>query len=175
MWTQLSDRKGIRKIAILAMFLAAALVLGVFERLIPLEIAVPGVRLGLPNVVILTLLYLFLPSDVILVVILKCLLTAMLGGNFISFILSLTGSLLSFAVMSALIKTADQKISPVGVSVTGAVFHNIGQLFAASFVLGTFGVFVFLPVLLVSGVITGVLTGTAVTHLLRRIQAIGLI
>jgi len=176
LWTRSPDKnlKNVRKTAVLAVFLGAALALGVFERMIPLEIAVPGVRLGLPNIVILALLYLFLPSDVIFVVILKCVLTAMLGGNFISLALSLTGSLLSFAVMSALIKMAGSRISPVGVSVAGAVFHNIGQIIAASYILGNFAVLALLPVLLVSGVITGVLTGTAVKHLLSRMQAIGL-
>ena len=181
MWTRLPDRnlKGsqkIRKITVLAIFLSVALVLGVFERMIPLEVAVPGVRLGLPNIVILTLLYLFLPSEVIFVVILKCVLTAMLAGNFVSFALSLTGSALSFMVMSALIKTADAsgRISPVGVSVAGAVFHNIGQILAACYILDTFAVVVFLPALLVSGVITGVITGMAVKHLLSRVKAIGL-
>jgi len=176
---RLPDRelKGARKTTILAMFLGAALVLGVFERMIPLEIAVPGVRLGLPNIVILTLLYLFLPSEVIFVVILKCILTTMLAGNPISFALSLTGSVLSFIVMSALIKTAGAsgKISPVGVSVAGAVSHNIGQILAACYILGTFAVAAFLPVLLISGVITGVITGMAVKHLLCHIKALGLI
>ena len=155
------------------MFLGAALALGVFERMIPVGVVVPGVRLGLPNIVILTLLYLFLPSEIILVVVLKCVLTAMLSGNIISFALSLTGSVLSFTVMSALIKTAAEKISPIGVSVAGAVSHNIGQILAAYYILGKFAV-AFLPGLLVSGVITGIITGMAVKYLLGHIRSLEL-
>ena len=177
MWMQLSDKNftGVRKTAVLAVFLGAAIVLGIVERMFPLEVAIPGVRLGLPNVVILILLYLFLPSDVIIVVILKCVLTTMFAGNLVSFAIGLTGSLLSFTVMSALIKTVSSRISQIGVSVVGSVFHNIGQILMAGCILGNSAVVVFLPALLISGVITGAVTGIAAKQLLSRIKAIDII
>lgn len=146
----------------MAMFLACALIVGLVERAVPLPVAIPGVRPGLANVVILTALYLFSFRQVLLLVILKCVMTAFFSGSAVSFLYSLSGSLLSFFVMWLLLRFFGERLSTVGVSVAGAVFHNIGQIAAAALVMGTWLIAWHLPVLLLSGVITGILTGILV-------------
>jgi heptaprenyl diphosphate synthase len=167
----LRDKK-IHRLALLSLLLAAALVAGLLERAIPFDFAVPGVKLGLGNVVILTALYLFPLREVGGLAILKCALTALLGGSFASFAYSLTGSLLSLAAMALLLRLAGEAIGPVGVSAVGAVFHNIGQLVAASLMMATTMVWAYLPVLLLSGVITGVITGLVVGMVVPRVRGV---
>jgi heptaprenyl diphosphate synthase len=159
-----------RRLSLLSMFLAYALVIGLLERMIPvgaLVPGVPGVRLGLANVVVLAALYIFPASQALVLMLLKCVLTALISGSAASLAYSLTGSSLAFLGMLLLIKLAGEKFSPAGVSAFGAVLHNIGQLLTASALMGTFAVFVFLPQLLIAGVITGVLTGLAVKWVLK--------
>lgn len=155
---------------LLSIFLAYALIMGVAERMIPFDFAVPGVRLGLANVVVLTALYIFSLPEIIMLVFVKCFVPAMLFGSIFSFFYSLAGSALSLAVMFILKKLFDGKISQIGISVCGAVAHNIGQLLVASAVVSSVYIFAYLPVLLVSGVITGVLTGTAAMYTVRFIK-----
>ncbi|MDR0671048.1 MAG: Gx transporter family protein [Oscillospiraceae bacterium] len=155
---------GVRRFALLAMLLTLALILGIVERAIPMDVMIPGVRLGLPNALILLALYLFSFRDALVLVVLKCVMTALLAGTFVSFFYSISGSLLSFFVMFGSLRLARARVSPVGVSITGAVFHNLGQLLAACAVLGSVYVFSYLPVLLVSGAVTGLLVGLAVKY-----------
>jgi heptaprenyl diphosphate synthase len=164
--------KQIHRLAVLSLLLAAALVAGFVERIIPFDFAVPGVKLGLGNVVILTALYLFPLREVLVLAILKCTLTAFLGGSLPSFAYSLCGSLCSLAAMALLINIAGERVGPVGVSALGAVFHNGGQLLAANLMMGTSMVWAYLPVLLLSGVITGVITGLLVGFILPRLRRI---
>lgn len=164
------ETKNIGKLALLAVFLSCALIMGVIEALIPLDFIAPGVKLGLANVVVLASLYLFRRRDVLKIVLLKCLVSSILYGSFFSFLYSLAGSMLSFLAMYALIRFAGDRISPVGVSVCGAVSHNIGQILVAACLLSSLSVAAYLPALLLSGVITGVLTGLAVRLTLTYIR-----
>lgn len=162
-----------RDVATLAVFLAAACVIGVAERMIPFDSFVPGVKLGLSNVVILTAIYLFKFSKALTLVVLKCVMIALLSGSASSFAYSVSGSVLSFLVMWALIqalKRNPDKVSPVGVSAIGAVCHNIGQILAAAFILGSINVIVYLPALIISGVITGVLVGFTVKFVMPAVR-----
>ncbi len=162
------QRMSVKKLTLLAVLLAVALILGLVERAIPMP--VPGMRLGLPNVVVLAALYLFEWPSVLLLVIVKCVTISMLAGGGVSLLYSLSGSLLSFAAMTVLIKAAGDKVSPAGVSVVGAVLHNTGQLLAAALVMNTPAVFSYLPVLLFSGLAAGVLVGLTVRMLLRPLR-----
>jgi len=152
------------------MFLGYALIAGILERAIPFDAVVPGVKLGLANVVILAAIYLFSFWETLTLVVLKCVLTAFFTGSFASFAYSLSGSLLSFAAMCLLIRLLGERVSPIGVSVVGAVFHNLGQIAAASVLMGTMLVAAYLPILLVSGVVTGALVGVAVKGVLRILR-----
>ena len=158
-----------RRLTLLAMLLCCAVVVGYVERSIPFDFAVPGVKLGLANVVILFALYRLKPGEVFILAILKCLMTAVFAGSFTALVYSICGAVLSFTAMLVMLKTGGNVFSPVGVSVIGAICHNIGQILAASAVLGNFLVVTYLPVLLISGVITGVLVGVVVKILLKNV------
>jgi len=154
-----------KEVAMLGIFVAYALVMSLIERMIPLSFSIPGMRLGLTNVVVLLALYLFPLPRALMLVILKCLLAAIFAGNPTALFYSLGGSLLSFIVMMALIRLLREHISPVGVSVTGAVFHNIGQILIACLLFRSWSVLLYLPLLLLIGVGTGAAIGILVLRL----------
>jgi len=151
------------------MLLCCAVVIGYIEGSIPLNFTVPGVKLGLANVVVLFALYKLKPGEVLALVILKTFFTSVFAASFTAFAYSLCGSLISFSAMLVMVKTGKGFFSPVGVSVIGAISHNVGQILVASFFVGSFLVITYLPVLLVSGAVTGFITGLTVSLLLRNI------
>jgi len=151
-----------REVALLGIFVAYALVISLIERMIPLSFSIPGIRLGLANVVVLMSMYLFPMSRAFLLMLLKCLLVAIFAGSPAALLYSLGGSLLSFAVMAVLIRLFHEKISPVGVSVAGAVMHNIGQILVACLLIRSWIVLLYLPALLLIGIGTGAVTGILV-------------
>jgi len=154
-----------KEVALLGIFTAFALVMSLVERMIPLSFSVPGLRLGLANVVVLMALYLFPMSRALSLTVLKCLMAAMFSGNITTLFYSLGGSLLSFVVMMALIRLFREHLSPVGVSVAGAAFHNIGQVLVACLLFRSWVVLLYLPLLLLIGIGTGAAIGTLVLHL----------
>ena len=167
----MQDRKFTpKKVAVISVMLALALIIGFLERMIRFDFFVPGVKLGLSNVVILTAIYLLdFPSSFTLTV-LKCVMLALVTGNIPAFLYGISGSLMSYFVMLFIISFKSEKISPVGVSVFGAVFHNFGQIIAAAFIMGTINVTAYLPVLIISGAITGVFVGVMVKYMLPLIR-----
>lgn len=155
--------------------LALALVLSIAERWVPLAIAVPvpGIKLGLANVVTMfALLYLGIRSAII-VTVLRCLLAAIFYGGIISLALSLAGGLSALMVMAALKAGKEKWISLLGISIGGAAAHNAGQVFMASLLLYSPAVFSYLSILLVAAVATGLLTGTVALHLFNKLERIG--
>lgn len=162
----------IKKMVLCAILLSVTLIIGIIERAIPFDFAVPGVKLGLSNVIILTAIYIFGFRESFILVILKCVLLAAITGNTAAFLYSISGSLISFFAMlcAVTLSKKDEDMSAVGVSVIGAVFHNIGQILMACFILKSVNVFYYLPLLLVSGVITGFLVGLIVKYTLPYIK-----
>ena len=156
----------IKKTAYLGIFSAIAIIFGYVESLFPLGI--PGVKLGLANLVIVFLLYLYGVKEAVAVSFVRILVIGFLFGNLFSILFSLAGAVVSLGLMVILKKT--KWFSVVGVSVAGGVSHNIAQIIVASFVVGNLNLFWYLPVLLVSGVIAGFLMGTLATEVLNRIQ-----
>ena len=154
----------------MAIMLSLTLIIGIIEKNIPFDYVVPGVKLGLSNAVILIAIYIFNFPTSFLLVILKCTTLALVTGNFSSFIYSISGSVLSFLVMWLIIKLTKDRLSPVGISVIGAVFHNLGQITAAAFMLGTINVAAYLPVLTIAGVITGIIVGFTVKYSLKGLS-----
>lgn len=146
-----------RLVAFCGVFTALAMIFSYVEALIPISVGVPGVKLGLANTAILVVLYLAGSRAAFLVDILRIILTSMLFGNMAAFIFSISGGLLSIAVMIAAKRTG--MLSMTGVSVAGGVAHNVGQLAAAAFVTGTIKIVYYLPVLMIAGVLTGILNG----------------
>ena len=157
-----------KEIAKLGVMIALALMLSYVESLIPLSFAVPGIKMGLPNIVIVFALYQMDRKSAIGISLLRVLLVSLLFGNGASLIYAATGAVLSLTVMILLKHTGS--FQTITVSVCGAVFHNIGQILAAMFVLGTDKIIYYLPVLILSGVITGTLVGVVAAIVINRMR-----
>ena len=155
------------RVALFGVFTALAMIFSYVESLIPIELGIPGVKLGLANLIIVIALYKMRLSEVFLLSIVRILLSGFLFGNYFSILYSLAGGLLSLAVMALLKKTGD--FSVMGISMAGGVFHNVGQLVVAMMVVETFSVGYYLPVLLVAGLVTGFLIGVAAGEMLKRL------
>ena len=146
-------------IAMLGMLLCLALIMSYVERLIPFSIGIPGVKLGLANIVSVWLLYRAGAKEAITVGILRVILAGFMFGSMGSIIYSISGLIISIFVM-ILMKKADI-FSIIGVSICGGIMHNLAQLVTAAIVLETYTVAYYMPVLLISGCITGACVGIA--------------
>ncbi|MEF2806640.1 MAG: Gx transporter family protein [Massilistercora timonensis] len=155
------------RVAYFGVFTALALIFSYVESLIPIQLGIPGVKLGLANLIIVIALYKMRLSEVFLLSIVRILLSGFLFGNYFSILYSLAGGLLSLAVMALLKKAGD--FSVMGISMAGGVSHNVGQLVVAMLVVETFSVGYYLPVLLVAGLVTGFLIGVAAGEMLKRL------
>lgn len=151
-----------KKMVLLSILISQALVLNVIERAIPVPVPVPGVKLGLANVVSLFTIIVFGFRETITVVFLRTFLSSIFAGGMSSFFYSLAGGLLSAVIMSYMYLNHKDTFSIPTISVVGAIFHNIGQISVASFVIHNIRLFYYLPVLLISGVITGIIIGFTV-------------
>ena len=149
----------VQKMALLSVLTAAAIVIAIIESFIP-SIWIPGVKLGLANIVILVILYEIGIIEAILVNLLRVFLVGLLRGTFLSmgFYMSLTGAVLSLAVMIVFYLII-KKFSIVAVSVMGSIFHIFGQILIAILFLGTASVLYYLPIISISAIITGILVG----------------
>ncbi|MCR4401296.1 MAG: Gx transporter family protein [Firmicutes bacterium] len=145
----------------ISMYTALALVLHAVESLIPVPFMIPGAKLGIANIVTLVAIVLSGPVDAFVVVVLRTFLASLLSGALTSFAFSVVGGALATAVMSLAYRRLGSVFGLVGVSVLGAISHNVGQLFVAGMVVGTMGIYGYLPVLLVAGVATGYFVGIA--------------
>lgn len=163
------------KMVYISLLVAQALVLFLFERMIPVPFITPGAKLGLANIIIVIALYtLDNYKEAFLVIFLRLLLSTMFGGTLSSFFFSLAGSIFSFIIMVIIKELFKDKVSIIGVSTAGGVFHNIGQLLVAVFIVKNIGVMLYLPVLSIAGIVTGIFVGLtsnlAVKHLKRLPQ-----
>lgn len=157
-----------RKIARMGLLTALALILSYVESLIPAFVAVPGVKMGLANIVVVFALYTLGPGEAAIVSIIRVLLSSLLFGSILSLSYSAAGAIISLLSMIILMKT---KIFGVtSVSVTGGVFHNLGQILVACLVLETDVLLYYLPVLILSGTITGAVIGIASSIVIKRLQ-----
>ena len=161
----------VKKIAFCGLILALALIAGYIESLVPVVVAIPGIKLGAANSVILILLYMVGVKEAYFVNITRVMLAGFLFGSMSSILYSLSGAVLSMLLMTLLKKTDRFSIS--GVSMAGGVFHNVGQLMMAAWVLETTAVWYYLPVLIISGSITGLLIGFLTGEICKRIAYIG--
>lgn len=158
--------------AYFGVFTAFALILSYVEMLIPFHFGIPGVKLGLANLIIVIVLYKTDWREALLLSVVRVVLAGFIFGNLFSILYSLAGGILSLAVMVFLKKK--ERFGIAGVSIAGGVSHNIGQLVVAMLVVETYQVGYYLPVLLISGVITGLLIGILSGEVLRRIRHIQL-
>lgn len=146
-----------KRVARIGVFVALAMAFSYIEVLIPFNFGIPGVKLGIANIVAVTGLYIMKAREVWIISMARILLMGMLFGNGVSLVYSLSGGILSLAVMMLLKKTG--KFSVIGVSISGGVSHNVGQVLAVALVMETGGIFYYLAVLLVAGAVTGMLIG----------------
>ena len=165
---QATDRSKTRKLAQCALLTALALILSYIEYLLPLNLGLPGIKIGLANIVVVMALYYLGPQWALAVNLIRICLTALLFGNLFSALYALCGALVSFLVMVILKKTG--VFSLAGVSMAGGVFHNLAQLAAAAVLASTKNVFLYLPVLTLSGMAAGIFNGIVCTLVLRKLK-----
>ena len=157
-----------RRVSSGAMLVALAMIFSYVESLIPINLGVPGIKLGVANLVTVTGLYILAPMEVLLVVILRVLLVGFMFGNGMSILYSLAGGILSFLVMLLLKRI--KGFSMIGVSIAGGVSHNIGQIAVAMCVLENTKLVYYLPVLMIAGTITGILIGVVSQKILPAVS-----
>lgn len=157
-----------KKIAKLSMLLSISVVLGLLESLIPIFSGViPGIKLGLANIVIVYAIYKFSFKDALYISILRVFLIGLLrtGIFSITFFFSLSGAVISLIFMYLVKKYT--KLSIVGVSIVGAIFHSVGQIIIAIIFLSNINIIYYLPILLISSVITGILVGLCADKIIQ--------
>ncbi len=159
------------KVAYGGVLTALALILSYVESLIPITIGIPGIKLGLANLLTVFALYKVDKKMALTISVLRIILSSFMFGNMFSIMYSLAGGILSFVVMIAIKKT--NAFTAAGVSISGGVFHNIGQVIVAMFVVESYYVAYYLPVLIVAGAITGLLIGIITNAVLIRTKGLG--
>ncbi len=157
-----------KKLTVMALTVSLALILSFIESRIPAFVAIPGVKVGLANIAVIFTLYKMGTKEAALISAVRILLVSLLFGSPVSLIYSLSGALFSFAVMLLLKKFTPLK--EVAVSVCGGVMHNVGQIVAASILLGTNVVVYYLPFLILSGTVAGIAVGVAAALLIKRVK-----
>lgn len=157
-----------RKTAYIGLLTALAIVLALLEQFVPIGavIPLPGIKLGIANVVTLLVLYLWNQKCAWTVALLRCTIVALLFGTPISFAMSVSGAVLSLIIMSFLIKYP-KYFSWYGISIAGAAMHNIGQVICACFWMKNTALFAYLPFLLLASVLTGALIAVIFKMLIR--------
>ena len=156
-----------KRTAVMGLLLALALILSYVESLIPLPIGIPGIKIGLANIVTIVVLCKLGLADAVLVSALRIFLSSLLFGNFTVMIYSLAGAAVSMLFMWISVKLGF--FSTTGTSILGGVGHNVGQLIVAYLVIKNQNILIYAPVLLVSGTIAGVLIGLAAAFVIRAV------
>lgn len=157
-----------KRLTELAMLTAVALIIFVVELQIPNPIPIPGVKLGLANVITVFAIYRYKAREVLLIVLCRTILGSVFGGNMMALFYSLAGGILCFLGMLFFKRILSQKYIWL-CSIFGAVFHNIGQITVACLIAGT-GMLIYLPFLLLSGCLAGVFTGGCAQLVVQRIS-----
>lgn len=163
------EKVDVKKITRLGLLTALALILFVIELQIPNPIPIPGIKLGLANIVTVYAVFSCRGREVLLIVLARLILGALFSGNIVTLLFSLCGGLLCLAGMLPLSKLFNEKQIWL-CSILGAILHNIGQTIAAVFVMGTLSVLVYLPPLIFSGCIAGLFTGIIAQILVNRLK-----
>lgn len=150
-----------------AMLTTVALTIFIVESQIPIPVPIPGIKLGLANIITLYAMFMYGAGDALSILLCRIVLGSIFGGQMMSFLYSLCGGLLCYLVTLPLCKLITRKQVWI-CGVLGAVAHNVGQLFAAVIVTRTVSVFAYLPVLMISAIISGTFTGFCTQFAVRR-------
>ena len=162
-----------KKLALMSVLAAIALGIFALEAQLPSIVPVPGVKLGLANIITLTTMMLLGRKEAGAVFLVRVILGAMFAGSPSTLIFSFAGGLLAYGIMCALIGVFDEGHIWI-VSALAAIGHNAGQLLACVLVVKTPGVFAYAPILVISGIITGIFTGFAAMYLVRALKKLRL-
>lgn len=156
------------KVAYFGVFMALALIFSYVEALVPIPMGIPGIKLGLANLIIVVALYKVRIGETYILSVGRILLSGLLFGSMFSILYSMAGGVLSLTTMYFLKKTG--KFSVMGVSLAGGVFHNLGQLIMAAIVLESSSIFYYFPILLIAGMLTGLLIGVIANESIKRLR-----
>lgn len=158
-----------KRMVLLALMLSIALMIHIVESMLPaLVFIVPGLKLGLTNIVTLIMIYKFRLSECLLIVILRVVIASIFGGGPSMFLFSLAGALSSLFVMLLAQRSKFLGLSTTGVSVIGSIFFNVGQLVVASFMIRSASIFAYLPIMGFMSVLTGIFVGLISNYILKN-------
>ena len=163
----LRNDMSVRSLTIGALLAALALIFSYIETIIPMNFGIPGIKLGIANLVVIIALYYLGPGYAFLINLIRVLVSGLLFTGLFGCVYSLAGAILSFVMMLLAKKTS--LFSVTGVSICGGVFHNLGQILVAAFLIDSLKIFVYFPVLIISGVISGAVIGIIAHLILRRL------
>lgn len=166
--------KNTQKMILLALFVAQALVLSIVESWIPVPVPIYGIKLGLANIITIIVIAFWGLPETLVVVIVRVTLASLYTGGFIIFLFSISGGILSAVVMALAYKWLSRKLSILGVSILGSIAHNVGQLGVATIVMRDWAVMMYLPVLLISGIIMGCFVGLSSNYLMSALKKTGI-
>lgn len=160
-----------RRMVLLALFIAIASVLNIVESWIPLPFPIPGIKLGLANIVSLITIATFGWRDAIYVVVMRVFLASLFGGIFLgpAFAMSMSGAIASTLIMAYAYTSWESTFSFIGISILGAVIHNTAQMIMAALVVSSFTLLWYLPYLVLFALPTGWATGITVNYFLAKI------
>lgn len=150
-----------RKLIYLSLLSAIGIVLGLFESVIPIPVAIPGARLGLSNIVVLVTIVAIGYKEGFFVSIFKTIILGIVTGAVSSFFFSIGGAILSSISMILAHKFLRKYLSLIGISEIGSFFHNLGQVLVACFIMKTTTILAYLPLLVILGIFTGYFVGLA--------------
>lgn len=159
-----------KKIAIYGLLVALAFILSYIEALFPIPVPIPGIKLGLANLVIIAALYSIGAKEAFVLSLIRIVLTGFTFGSPSTMMFSLAGGMLSWLMMTLWKKS--RLFSIIGVSIIGGISHNMGQIIVAAIVVENMNLIYYLPFLLISGVITGILTGLLGAMIVKRLKGI---
>lgn len=163
--------KSTRKITFMALMVAYSLILYFIESMLPsLYFIAPGAKLGLTNIITLSLLYMTGLGDAFFVLVVRIIMSSIFGGGINAFMYSISGGIFSMMAMFIMKKLNLPGVSIIGISVVGAVFFNIGQLIVSALVIRNISIFVYLPVLMYISLGTGILVGYTSRYITDRLK-----
>lgn len=162
--------KKTQKITFISVLVAQALVLHIFERMIPVPFIAPGAKLGLSNIITVVSLYFLGFKDTFMVLTLRVLLSTLLGTSISSLLYSIAGGVLSAITMFFAKKFGKNNISIIGVSIVGAFFHNVGQIIVASLIIQNINMVLYFPILSIAGMGTGFFVGITSSYLMNFLK-----
>lgn len=158
-----------KKLTLLSLFCAVAMIMSYLESLIPLPLPF-GIKVGLPNIIIIFILYRIGAKEAIAVSVVRVLLVSLLFGNALSLAYSIAGAVLS--IMTMILLKHLKLFSSIAVSVAGGIAHNAGQIIVACIVMDTIEISYYLPILAISGVVAGILVGIAGNLMINKIRSV---